>query len=307
MVFKFLTRILGCASVGFLLLPDFLVAQGCSDAGICTLNSFKPVIEERFKETNNEFKIGVSNGAGDNAISVLGANLSYQRKFAKSWTIDSKLTFLSQSGNGVSSNGFGDVFANLNYWASNRITLTGGLKIPLSKSDRALNGHILPMDYQSSLGTLDLILGAGYRRFVWQWLIAYQQPLTQNENSFFPESFAPDTAWQLFQPTNQFQRKGDILFRVSHVSALSEKVILTFSLLPVWHLGEDQFTGTDGVVRSIDGSGGLTVNGNVFVNLALSKSSRLDFNVGFPFVVRKSRPDGLTRGYVMSLEYGVKF
>jgi hypothetical protein len=57
----------------------------------------------------------------------------------------------------------------------------------------------------------------------------------------------------------------------------------------------------------IPGSDGLTINGTVFVDIKLTTKSALHFNLGFPFLVRDTRPDGLTRGYVMAAEYAWKF
>jgi len=51
----------------------------------------------------------------------------------------------------------------------------------------------------------------------------------------------------------------------------------------------------------------LTVNINAYLNYKLNNVSGLEFSLGFPTIVRKSRPDGLTRGLVANLEYKIKF
>ena len=48
-------------------------------------------------------------------------------------------------------------FLNANYKASEKLKFTIGSKIPLSNANKTDNNLSLPMDYQASLGTLDLI------------------------------------------------------------------------------------------------------------------------------------------------------
>ena len=70
------------------------------------------------------------------------------------------------------------------------------------------------MDYQSSLGTFDLIFGVGYQINKLQLVAAIQQPLTQNNNLFFASSYPEDSPLREFQSTNKFIRSGDVMLRV---------------------------------------------------------------------------------------------
>jgi hypothetical protein len=256
---------------------------------------------------NNVVKMGFSTGSADHAISIIGANLSYATGLNVKWGFDTRITFLAQSGNDVAVAGLGDVFANLNYHITSKMTVTAGVKIPLTKADMQLDGKTLPMDYQSSLGTLDLYTGISYRLEKWQWALALQLPLEQNQNDYFPSAFGPGSPLGGFQTTNAFDRKADILLRVSYPVFLNDKIAITPGLLPIYHLGEDEFVSMDGQRMVIPGSDGLTINGTVFVDIKLTTKSALHFNLGFPFLVRDTRPDGLTRGYVMAAEYAWKF
>lgn len=40
-------------------------SQGCSDAGVCTMNSFKPNDEGNLNQTSNQIKFGISYGNAD--------------------------------------------------------------------------------------------------------------------------------------------------------------------------------------------------------------------------------------------------
>jgi hypothetical protein len=282
-------------------------SQGCSDAGLCTIDALKPAPGSPAAQHRNKLDAGVSVGGADYDITAFGGYIGYSRKFGESWHFDGKMTFLAQSGNDISVSGPGDIFANISYDISETVTLTAGTKIPLNKADRELDGKALPMDYQSSLGTFDLLAGIRYNPEKWQLALAVQVPLAQNENRFFPELYAPGTPLYEIQATNAFQRQADILFHISRTFDLSDKLTMTPGLLPIYHVGEDEFTDIDGIDQAIEGSDGLTLNATVYFDLKMSDAGSLEFNIGFPLIVREARPDGLTRSFVFGVGYSHAF
>lgn len=284
-----------------------VAAQGCSDAGVCTVHSFKPNGLDSISEKANQFKAGVSYGAADYSISVFGTYLEYNRQFNEKFGLDARLTTLSQSGNDISTFGLSDIFVNSNYRINKKATLTLGVKIPLSDANKMEEGRALPMDYQSSLGTFDLLIGFGYFINKLHLVAALQQPLTQNSNTFFAEDYPPGSPLRDFQSTNQYKRSGDILIRASYPIDLGQKFRLTPSLLPIYHLANDKYTDQDGIELEIEGSQGLTLNWNLYLDYHLDEKQALQFSAGAPFIVRDVRPDGLTRSFVASLEYRIRF
>lgn len=301
MKFRFL------ATVFTLFIAQIANAQGCSDAGFCTLNSFKPQENaDADASMESQVKAGISFGGADNSITILSGYLEYTRQFGSKLSADLKFTSLSQSGNGVSRFNLSDVYLTANYVVSEKARITAGLKVPLNKANTEHDGIPLPMDYQSSLGTLDLLLGFGFAVQKLQLAVALQQPLTQNENVFIAAN-SPAEALQEFQSTNKFQRSGDVLLRVSYPLALGEKLTMTPSVLPIFHLANDKYTDENDIEREIEGSQGLTLNANAFLDYNLSDASALQLGVGVPLVVRDARPDGLTRSFLASLEYRVRF
>jgi len=301
MKFKFFATVfalfIACAANG----------QGCSDAGFCTLNGFKPQEDvEAAAQMHNQIKIGASFGAADNSISILSGYLEYNRQIGSKLSADLKLTSLSQSGNGVSRFDLSDVYLTANYAVSEKARVTAGVKIPFNKGNTEHDGIPLPMDYQSSLGTFDLVLGFGFTVQDVQIAGALQQPLTQNENVFIAAN-SPAEALREFQSTNRFKRSGDVLLRVSYPLSLGEKLTLTPSMLPIFHIANDKYTDENNIEREIEGSQGLTLNANAFLDYNLTEASALQLGVGIPLVVRDTRPDGLTRSFLASLEYRVRF
>lgn len=293
----------------FISSSQIVKGQGCSDAGFCTINSFKPsVIDSIGTNKANQVILGISIGKAAHSVSILSTNLSYNRLLSKKIVVDAKLSFISQNGNNIRSTGLSDLYLNTIYSISNETKLTVGTKIPLKDGNMKNNaGSALPMDYQPSLGTWDIILGIGHEYKKMKFVLALQQPLSQNKNQFLAENFPPNSLMRQFQSTNKYTRSGDILLRVSYPFSLNKKMTISPSVLPVYHLKDDNFTDINGMKKSISGSQGLTLNGNIYFDYVINRTSSIDLNFGMPLISRQSRPDGLTRKYICTLEYKVDF
>ena len=281
--------------------------QGCSDAGFCTINTFKPEKNDSISENRNQLKVGLSYGRADHGIFVFGTHLEYNRKLSSRFGIDFKITTLLQNGNGIQTFGPGDIFVNGNYKISQKLGVTLGVKIPLTDANKTLDQLPLPMDYQSSLGTFDLILGLGFNPGNWYIVAAWQQPLTQNDNRFLSSDYPESSPLSSFQSTNNYIRSGDILLRVSYAFNIGEKFKITPGLLPIYHLSNDKFTDIDGIKKEIKGSQGLTLNATVYFDYYINEQNSFQLNFGAPLIVRESRPDGLTRHYIFTVEYRFMF
>jgi len=274
--------------------------QGCSDAGFCTLENFQVQSNDSL-DYKNSFKIGVNLGSADNDVSVFGSYLEYNRKLSKIVDIDVKLNYLSQSISGFSSSALSDAYLVSNFKINPKTKASLGLKIPFTNGNLKDNGIALPMDFQPSLGTFDLILGLSRAYNNLSFALAVQQPLTQNENQFL----APLGSG--YFSTNNYKRAGDVLFRATYLYRINDKWSLSPSLLPIYHLANDKFTDATNIEREINGSSGLTLNGNAYLNYQVNTRNSLELSLGMPLVVRDARPDGLTRGFVANLEYKIKF
>lgn len=286
---------------------DLLYAQGCSDAGFCTVNSLKPHANDSVFVEKNQFKVGFSAGIADHDITVYSPYAEYSRQISSKFGVNAKVTALSQAGNDISVFGLSDIYLTANYRLNKNFTFTLGTKIPLTDGNKTKNGQPLPMDYQSSLGTFDFIAGAGYQINKLQLVAALQQPLSQNSNQFVAENYPVDSPLRNFQTTRDFNRSGDVLLRASYPFKITEKFQITPGLLNIYHLSNDKFTDPSGNSHEIDGSQGLTINGNLFLDYSLNKTSAFQLTLGAPFLVRDARPDGLTRSFIANLEYSFKF
>jgi hypothetical protein len=180
-----------------------------------------------------------------------------------------------------------------------------GLKLPLSKSNDKINGYSIPLDYQASLGTFDVFIGTNFKYNNWIFNAVLQLPIYQlNKNSYFKEFSGTND----FPTTNLFIRKPDLLFKSSYnIKPRNTKLNFQPNLLFVYHLGEDTFENIYSIRQNISGSQGLTINGNLVSTYMFNEKNSIELSMATPFLVRDIRPDGLTRKFVININYKIKF
>ena len=166
-------------------------SQGCSDAGFCTIGSLKSGETQTGK---NRISIGSSVGVGDANVFIVTPYVQYDRTLGK-FGVQAKLTTNYASGDLGSVYGLGDVFITGTYqyslskkWTSTVLLAT---KIFTNQANVVNNeGLGLPMVYQSSIGTIDVIAGITFQNEHWKFSFGLQQPLTgYNLNSFVPDNY----------------------------------------------------------------------------------------------------------------------
>jgi hypothetical protein len=289
-------------------------AQGCSDAGVCTLHSIKNNAEghEPKDGKKNDLSIGFAYGIGERSTNNYTGYLEYTRSITQRTSVTGKLGYSFINGELANTNGLTDLFLSLNHafdvdkkWQKSFVV---GLKLPFDGADIVENGIHLPMPYQTSLGTTDLVLAINYNRKSFGATLALQQPLKAiNENKFLPGDY-PDQPLALnYWPTNEFERKPDIVGRVSYSFKTGGRFSIRPSLLGIYHLANDSYVDDAKYRRPLYNSLGLTLNGNVFVDYHLKNGSSFELSIGTPFIVRDQRPDGLTRSFIAGLEYQFSF
>ena len=287
-----------------LMLFQFTNAQGCSDAGFCSVGSFSS--HQKNKIINNHqstLRLGNAFGVGEQSINIITPYIQFDQQF-NNFQLQVKATYNSASKNNYSIADFGDLFVVATRAYNNKnggkILMNAGIKFPLGNEDNKSNNQSLPMAYQSTLGTVDAIAGITYQKNNWDFSAAIQIPLTKNnKNSFIQPLTAPfiDELGN-FSSTRKFNRKADVLLRAAKSFMVSNKVNISTGALAIYHLGNDAFTDNTGKVNTINNSEGLTLNLNLALNWTISNHVNFNLITGAPVVVRKSRPDGLTRSFV---------
>jgi hypothetical protein len=290
-----------------LLLIQTANSQGCSDAGFCSLDGIQS-LDSHNNSFKNRFTIGTSYGIADHGITIIAPFLSYQRSLIENLSISTKLTSIQQKSEEVENSGLSDFFISANYKISNKTNLTAGTKLPLSNGNEVYNSvYPYPLDFQPSLGTTDIIVGFATNFKKLEINVATQLPVSQGKNTFIAEVYDTSNFFSEFQSTNNYQRKGDLLLRGTYEIEQTEKIRFTSSLLSIYHLGNDIYVDENNIENEIEESNGLTININLFLDYNISQKSSLNLSLGSPIIVRKVRPDGLTRSFITSLSYNYSF
>ena len=289
-------------------------SQGCSDAGVCTINNIKDHSLNIANESlhRSYFHSGITYGLGEYDISYVNPYLEYTGVLSPKFSLSGKITYAFISGELAKVNNLSDVTISssivLTENETSLINAVVGVKIPLNKSNIKEGENLLPMHYQSSLGTYDLIVGANYTLINLGVSIAWQQPLVNSNDNEFMKPVNTTLPEYKYTSTKSYQREGDVMLRVSYDYSLAERrLTIRPGILGIYHLAEDSYVDGSGIRQNIEGSQGLTLNGNLFLTYRFSNSKQLELSVGSPFVTRKSRPDGLTRKVVAGLEYTYSF
>ncbi|TDR19672.1 hypothetical protein [Flavobacterium cheniae] len=277
-----------------------IFSQGCSDAGFCTSENMKyGTSVDSLKHT---IKFGINQGSADFDVSVFGMYLEYKYQINEKINLGTRINYTSQSKDAVSSSAISDGYIIADYLFTPTLSASVGLKIPFSDGNVKENGFALPMDLQPSLGTYDLVLGVSKKYNNLFFALGYQQPLNKNKNTFFKPLSTNE-----FFTTNQFKRAPDLLLRVGYSYEINNKWKLSPSLLPIYHLANDTFEDVTNQEIEIKGSEGLTLNASLLVQYLINNKNALEFNLGSPLITRDARPDGLTRSFVLNLEYKFSF
>lgn len=284
----------------------FANAQGCSDAGICSIG-------HGFRSTSTDLKntieVSAIFGGGDFDVNYFSPFISYTRQINERIQVSTKVTYSVASGSFGKRGAFGDAFLSANYsfkeQNNQQWSALVGWKIPFTSSNLKINGYSLPLDYQSSLGTFDLFLGTNFKYKHWDFNTVVQIPVfNNNKNSYFAGLSGIDS----FPTTNLFERKSDALFRTTYtLNTKNQKFTFKPNLLFIYHLGEDSFENIFGKRESYNGSKGLTINGNLISTYNYNKQKSIELSLAAPFVVRDVRPDGLTRSFVVAIQYKYSF
>lgn len=286
-------------------------SQGCSDAGFCVLQNTKEI--DNFLAKHNSVTVGTGFGMGFEKVNFSNSYLEYGYNINEKIGLQTKLTYQNITGDFGKNGGFGDLFLIANYRPSTvnefDFRFLIGTKIPLNTANaKNENGFSLPMEYQTSLGTYDVIVGTSmiYDK-KWDFTVALQVPISNiNENQFSPVFF---NNTDKYNQTTGFTRKPDALLKVGCFFTINEsRFSINPTFLGIFHLGKDSFTDALNNRVAIEKSDGFTLNCVINSILTFKDDSQLTLAIATPSPVRTAiRPDGLVRIFGVNLQYKIKF
>lgn len=309
-----------------MLLSGQALAQGCSDAGFCTMGAMKPdqaysnKIDFKLRSVEISYYKGNTTTTAEVAVTNLDISLGITEKTG----FQIKLPYQWTSGTLGKAAGMGDVSLSIthNVKRFNKFELnaTLGMKIPSNKSDIQSQGRnrpfsiglVLPMYYQVSLGSWDMIAGASLINENWLFAIGYQNALTANNNTFEQDDWAPpvypsESYVASYDEATKLKRGSDIMFRVERNFRFA-RYNFNVGLLPIYRISKDRIIDeATNEYKKLDDTTGLALSLLAGFGYNFNINNTVKFTYGKKLVQRDVNPDGLTRTEVMIIAYLFRF
>jgi hypothetical protein len=316
----------------FLLLayfPAYVMAQGCSDAGFCTMGAMKPdqPYNKRVELKLRTLELSYYRGTTTLSPIISVANLDFGFSLNSRNSIQVKVPYQWVQGTLGNTASIGDLSFcyTRNLISSDRFDLNAslGAKVPTNNSNIMNGPNALPMYYQTSLGTYDFIAGISLINRKWLFATGIQIPLNRNGNTFDWNKpwVGGDADFQAYvrgySNSAELMRGIDVMLRVERNFRLA-RFSFSAGLLPIYRITPDMVTVDAQPGDNIPGNRtSVDAKGNVAEGLALTwiVTAGYNFNVhsgvrllvGHKIVQRDFSPDGLTRELVSSLSYSYRF
>lgn len=280
-----------------------LNAQASADPGFGNVGSLGvlPVLSDSTPQTSS-MRITQSVGLGADGVWVVHSLLDAHLQLSKKISFQIRGPLQMSRSSDARTVSIGDIFLiysyNLLQKKQHVLVANAGVKLPTNQSNMTWQDSILPMVYQTSLGSVDAILSVQHQWHqswgILSFSAGYQQPFFHINQNKSPE-------------TSVFRRKSDILLKVEPLFKVGKKFHLGGGLLWIYHNGNDtRLTATSERV-DIPGSKGSTLNIHGAVHWQAAKNIQLGLTFGAPVVSRDTQPDGLQRKFVVNPYFQLGF
>ncbi len=292
-------------------------SQGCSDAGFCTMGAMRPdqpfskKLNIRLRSISLTQYIGLTK-FDDQIISYIAeANVAISDR----WQAQIKLPYTFVQGPLANTQGIGDISLSLTRMLIQKtewqLNATLGAKIPTNDANFKNNTDLaLPMYYQTSLGTYDVIAGISFINKKFLFAAGIQHPFNQIDNGFKWGAWKEHPLTEIANeyPVSQFLDRGtDVMLRAEYNLRFS-KWAVNIGVLPIFRLRADEITSPKTGERvEIKDSKGAAVSGLIGGTYNFSVRSSLKLLLGKQLEKRYTNPDGLSREYVNTITYQYRF
>jgi len=298
-------------------------AQGCSDAGFCTMGAMKPDqnYSKRIAIKLRSVELNYYRGTSIISPVIYAMTVDFTLGINDYSSVQIKLPYQWIKGNLGENAGLGDI--SLSYTrllkATNDWNINGtlGAKIPTNDANATVNNEHtggvdspIHMYYQTSLGSYDAIAGVSAISNEWLFATGIQIALTENNNQFTWGGFPNYPDQEYLEKNNrgaELKRGIDVMLRVERNWRFTN---FNFSLgaLPSWRITKDEaiIPGTNERGK-IDGTTGMALSVLASFGYHFDVNNSVKIIQGIKITDRDVNPDGLTRDEVLSISYIYKF
>ncbi len=291
---------------GFLFLVIGIAAgQGCSDAGACSAGSMDFL--QTGQTTSSKLNVSYEQtfGLGEKFVLIGQSTVSVRYQLFRNTQLQLRAPFIFTIGNLGSTIGVGDMIFSVTQAVfsgqKQGMSLLLGTRLKSNNSDFEFNGKPLPMAYQTSLGTYDILSGIFYYWKKWDFYVAYQHPFNRNKNQYLHPEEETDNN-KLYYESAYLKRGDDLYIRLQRNFVVKAKNSIKVTLLGIYRMQQDQII-KNGEDIFLAGSSGMTINLGVAYIQNLKTGKSLEYSLSFPVIDRKYRADGLTRNLVLGVSF----
>lgn len=316
----------------------FGIAQGCSDAGFCTMGAMKPDQNYNKRVTIKLRSIEFNFYRGTSLLTpvIYATNVDFNLAITDKSSLQIKVPYQWIEGSLGTNAGIGDISLsytkNLKTYSRWSLNGTLGAKIPTNDANATINNEFtngqatpLHMYYQTSLGSYDGIAGVSLINEKWLFATGIQIAFTENGNEFiwagFPNYPGLNATEQQREGGRRYisnydvgihlKRGTDIMFRVERNFKFTN-FNFTLGALPIYRITKDnvlrpQTNELPERREDLDGTTGLALSVLGSFGYQFDVKSSVKFIQGIKITDREVNPDGLTRNEVTSISYIYKF
>lgn len=292
-------------SLALSLFANGIMAQGCSDAGVCTIGDFyaQRIADAKKKALKNEIDLSFTYGTHGKFENFYQPQLNYRhiKKNGSFFEIRLPFSISRNTALAATNSGIGDITTTYNNKFSlskdHPIKYSLGLRISLSNADKSdgKSAYSYPMALQNGLGTTDLLAAASYDIGKYFSIgTGVQVPVFQyNKNVavFYPAGAAPIIG-------EGYRRNPDALLKLTGHYQLKQLKI-NGGVLGIFHVANDHYNTAAGKYLLLN-SQGTTLNWTIDLSYPISKQWMLGLLYAEPLKTRTNIPDGLARSRIVS-------
>jgi len=301
-------------------------AQGCSDAGFCTMGAMKPdqAYSNKINFKLRSIELSQYQGTTDLTPTIYVANLDIGIGITDKTGFQVKLPYQWTTGSMGQAAGMGDISISATHMVHRfnnfELNATLGMKIPSNKSDLTSQGRVqpqsdglvLPMYYQVSLGSWDVVAGASLINEKWLLAVGYQNALTANNNTFSwdewdPPVYPSEDYIERYDMATKLKRGSDVMLRLERNFRFA-RYSFNIGLLSIYRITKDQIIdNATGEYFKLDKTTGLALTGLAGFGYNFNINNTVKFTYGLKLMDREVNPDGLNRHDVMIIAYLFRF
>ncbi len=300
-----INKIFFAVSVSFFMvfINSVILSQGCSDAGACSIVGYYASRDST--KTSFKFSIEESLGLGEKFVFISQSTIELQTNFQTNTSVSFRIPFIAVLGNIGNNSGIGDGIISFRQQIYRQKKFTSSLltavRLRSNNADFSINGKPLPMAYQTSLGTYDVILGLLFNIKQWNFYTAFQHSFGRNKNRYIRDILNTNPEKDYYESA-QLKRGNDLVFRVQRAVKLKNGNLFLFTLMPIYRMQNDEIIKNNENIK-LAGSKELTLNINATYRVIMANSAVIEWLIGFPIIDREYRADGLTRNFVFTIRY----